>query len=107
MSELQEWIREPDYSEDFSLEEMINWIDRRPLAEVATLDAALAEAVREREDYNGKHQAAVIEIERLRAAVLRIDAINDSPARFSQEINEVCDTILRPHLSPPTDREER
>jgi hypothetical protein len=36
------------------------------------------------------------ENERLRAAISRIDAINDNPAHFNSEINEVCDKILRP-----------
>lgn len=39
------------------------------------------------------------EIDRLRAAINRIDAINDNPADFNSEINAVCDSILRPHLT--------
>lgn len=38
-------------------------------------------------------------IERLRAAISRIDAINDNPSCFNAEINAVCDTVLRPHLN--------
>lgn len=75
MSELQEWIREPDYSEDFSMEEMIDWIERRPLAEVAAADALLAETVREREEYNGKHQAACLEIDRLKQRVAVLENV--------------------------------
>jgi hypothetical protein len=36
------------------------------------------------------------EIERLRAALRRIDGINDNPACYNAEINEVLDRILRP-----------
>lgn len=43
---------------------------------------------------------AAIEIEQLHQAIVRIDAINDSPSCFNPEINQVCDAILRPHLSP-------
>lgn len=35
----------------------------------------------------------------MRAALVRIDAINDNPACFSKEINDLCDPILRPHLN--------
>lgn len=35
---------------------------------------------------------------RMRAALTRIDAINDNPACFSEEINDLCGRILRPHL---------
>lgn len=38
------------------------------------------------------------EIEQLRAALVRIDAINDNPAVFNSEINALCDPILRPQL---------
>jgi len=45
------------------------------------------------------------ENERLRTAIKRIDAINDNPADFNSDINEVCDSILRPHLNQqPTGR---
>jgi chromosome segregation ATPase len=44
-----------------------------PLREhVAELAAALAEAVREREDYNGAHQLACLRIEELEAEVKRL-----------------------------------
>jgi hypothetical protein len=43
MSKINEWIREPDYAEDFSLEKMADWLNRRPIAEVARL-AAQADA---------------------------------------------------------------
>jgi len=41
-----------------------------------------------------------LENRRLRAAIQRIDGINDNPAHYNAEINAVCDTILRPHLKP-------
>jgi hypothetical protein len=44
-------------------------------------------------------EKAAAEIERLRAAIQRIDGLNDNPARFNFEINKVCDEILRPHLA--------
>jgi hypothetical protein len=84
----------PAYTRD----DLVAMIEQRE-ALISALKETVEETVREREDYNGKHQGAVIEIERLRAAILRIDAINDSPARFSFEINKVCDAILRPHLT--------
>lgn len=37
-------------------------------------------------------------IQQLVAALQRIDAINDNPARFNKEINDVLDTVLRPEL---------
>lgn len=52
-------------------------------------------------------QDAAAEIERLYAAVRRIDAINDNPAHFNVEINEVCDSILRPHLSSAVPSDQR
>ena len=42
--------------------------------------------------------AGVQEIEMLRSAIARIDAMNDNPSRYQADINAVCDTILRPHL---------
>lgn len=39
---LNEWIREPDYAEDFSLEKMADWINRRPIAMVARVLAGSA-----------------------------------------------------------------
>jgi len=42
-------------------------------------------------------EEAAAEIERLMAAITRIDAINDNPACFNSEINDVCGAILRPH----------
>lgn len=49
---------------------------------------------------------AADEIGRLRAAISRIDAINDSPACFNKDINDVCDTILRPHLTQQITKQE-
>ena len=43
-------------------------------------------------------QRTIAEIERLYAALQRIDAINDNPADFNSEINAVLDEILRPDL---------
>jgi len=50
-----------------------------------------------------ERQRLEAEIERLHAenaellaAISRIDAINDNPACYNPEINEVCDKILRP-----------
>ncbi len=37
--------------------------------------------------------------DKLLAAIRRIDAINDNPACFNKEINDVCDKILRPELA--------
>lgn len=45
-----------------------------------------------------KYALLVKEVERLRSAISRIDSINDNPAVYNPEINDVCDTILRPHL---------
>ena len=50
------------------------------------------------DDLSAHLKEAAAEIERLRAAIIRIYAINDNPAHFSAEINAVCDTILRPDL---------
>lgn len=36
---LNEWIREPDYAESFTLEDMTDWLNRRPIAVVARLAA--------------------------------------------------------------------
>lgn len=44
-------------------------------------------------------ELAADEIERMSLALKRIDAINDNPACFSKEINDLCDPILRPHLN--------
>lgn len=41
-------------------------------------------------------EEAVAEIERLRAALKRIDALNDNPARFNSEINKVVMQALEP-----------
>jgi len=38
---------------------------------------------------------AAAEIERLRAALRRIDGINDNPACYNVEINAVLDEVLR------------
>lgn len=32
---LYEWLREPDYAENFSLEDMSEWMNRRPVAMVS------------------------------------------------------------------------
>lgn len=60
--------------------------------------------VRRRDDGEaaGPRTEGVDEIEKLRLAILRIDAINDNPARFNVEINAVCDGILRPELTVPS-----
>jgi len=48
-------------------------------------------------------ERAEAEVVRLIAAISRIDAINDNPARFIPEINEVCDEILRPSCNGKMD----
>jgi hypothetical protein len=50
------------------------------------LDPSPLTVIRELEAENAK----------LLAAIKRIDAINDNPAWFNKEINDVCDGILRP-----------
>jgi hypothetical protein len=42
---------------------------------------------------------AADEIERLRAALRRIDAINDNPVHFVREIDDVCRAALSPSQS--------
>ena len=44
------------------------------------------------------YEQALKRILELEAAIKRTDAINDNPACFNSEINEVCNKILRPHL---------
>ena len=51
------------------------------------------------EGYDDACAAMKAEVERLRAAIARIDGINDNPAHYNAEINAVCDTVLRPHLN--------
>lgn len=41
--ELEEWIRQPDWAEDFSLEDTVNWINARPLQIVSKLRALAAQ----------------------------------------------------------------
>jgi hypothetical protein len=55
----------------------------------------------EHEYYNGVIREQKAEIERLRAVIKRIDAINDNPVRFSVEINDLCDSVLRPPAYQP------
>src|SRR5258708_3287039 len=45
MQALNAWMREPDYAENFSLEDMASWINRRPIALVARL-AAIEQSTR-------------------------------------------------------------
>jgi hypothetical protein len=45
-----------------------------------TKDEAIAQWIRRAEDYNGKHQLACIEIERLRKALQKIADLIDSEA---------------------------
>ena len=49
--------------------------------------------------WHEKYKEAQAEIEKLFAAIQRIDGINDNPAHYNPEINAVCDSILRPELS--------
>lgn len=37
MLALADWIREPDHAENFSLDDMVDWINRRPIATVTRL----------------------------------------------------------------------
>lgn len=46
----------------------------------------------------------VDEIDRLKAALLRIDGINDNPARYNSEINDVIDAALGRTHDQPTAR---
>lgn len=66
------------------------------------------ERLRERcEAHKGQVECGSKEIARLRAAISRIDAINDNPACYNPAINEVCDSILRPHLAQQPGHEEK
>lgn len=59
------------------------------------LEADLAQAVREREDYNGKHQVACIRIEALEAALTEIrDILPIEQDAYSRRIfNVACMTL--------------
>jgi formylmethanofuran dehydrogenase subunit E len=37
LKKVQDWMREPDYAKEFRLPELIDWINRRHLAELASL----------------------------------------------------------------------
>jgi hypothetical protein len=39
------WLREPDYAEEFSLVDMAEWVNRRPLAAIGKITAALDDYV--------------------------------------------------------------
>jgi hypothetical protein len=43
------WLREPDHAEEFSLADAIDWINRRPLAEVHRLYMHHAETIKQRD----------------------------------------------------------
>jgi hypothetical protein len=38
-----DWMREPDHAEKFTFNDLNDWLDRRPVAEVARLTAALSD----------------------------------------------------------------
>lgn len=100
MSELEDWMREPDFSEDFSMEECIDWIERRPIKELAALQTNLAEAVREREDYNGKHQIAVMAIDKLRKRVAVLEmVIMEELDDCQHEANQMIVDSIREKMS--------
>jgi len=66
-------------------------------------DKQLAEVVREREDYNGKHQAACLEIERLsqRVAVLEMVIREELfPDDCSDEANAMIVENIHEQMSP-------
>lgn len=39
---LENWLREPDHAENFTLEDMARWLNARPLAEFYRMKAELA-----------------------------------------------------------------
>jgi regulator of protease activity HflC (stomatin/prohibitin superfamily) len=44
LAALYAWIREPDHAEEFSLANIVDWINRRPIATIARLFGAFAPA---------------------------------------------------------------
>ena len=42
LARINDWLREPDYAEVFSLVHLQEWMERRPISEVAALTAGLA-----------------------------------------------------------------
>ena len=42
LEQLQEWLREPDHSDEFSLEDVIAWINRRPTHIIPSVIANLS-----------------------------------------------------------------
>lgn len=71
-------------------------------------DKEIAAVVREREDYNGKHQAACLEIERLREGFRRIQqatldgTVCDDVAWFygNETLHDYCERMAELPLTP-------
>lgn len=47
MQSVMAWLREPDYAEEFTLIDVGDWINRRPVESLTRIRAALGDAVRE------------------------------------------------------------
>jgi len=74
--------------------EGVGEIARRAL-EPRTMTEAESECWASAQRWHERALKAEVEIERLMAAIWRIDGINDNPAHYNPEINAVCDSILR------------
>jgi len=63
---------------------------------IEALEAALPECTKQLEENTATMRMASARIEALEKALRRIDAINDSPAIFNKDIDDVCRAALTP-----------
>lgn len=104
LARINEWLREPDYSEDFSLEEVIDWIERRPISEVAALAAQPAAPVGEPVAWQAcDTRYAVIDgivtvqkstVDAWRESGIKFNALYAAPPPSTQNVREALASIL-------------